>query len=369
MPPNRSTFDYGSIDFSRRPLVVEDEQPLVKSTNNDIHKPPPSQPLANREARIARVSFVITAVAVASIYAFFANRNFDGYHQGAHLTTLPKRSKHIMLNKYYDEREMFFDLQAVDHVDPDNKEEYSHRFYKISKNWKGPGHPILVVLGGEDPLVLPMLYPYVYKGLATEFGAFVLSPEHRFYGKSQPVRHATNEELFKYLTPDQAMLDTLNLIQYTRESIGCSLDKTSKDYCPAITFGASYPGFLSAMLRFRFPDVIDISYAASAPLNVHAQTVKPEAYFDKVTEVAEIAVPGCADAARDTVYDAREELRANYRYRSVWRAAEATGFCSHDFPHYIRDIPQFISETITYLVPAVFADFNVSAIWLLAATP
>jgi hypothetical protein len=41
-------------------------------------------------------------------------------------------------------------------------------------------------MGGEAELILPMLYPYVHTGLANEFGAYVISLEHRFYGESQP---------------------------------------------------------------------------------------------------------------------------------------------------------------------------------------
>lgn len=347
MSTNQST--YGSIAPCPRPSA-KDLNPLVIRVNHDSE--------SHFESRLSRI--VLITLAIVAIVVFVTNEDFAGTsHQGPHLTMSAKyfqRHTNILLDKNYDKRELFFDRQAIDHLDPDNSDAYSHRFYKISENWKGPGHPILVIVGGESPLVLPMLYPYVYQGLAKEFNAFVLSPEHRFYGKSQPVKQATDEELIQYLSPDQAILDAISLIQYTRESIGCSMNKASKDYCPVITFGASYPGFLSAMLRFRFPEIIDISYAASAPLNVHAQIVEPEAYFDRITEVAENAVPGCANAVRETVYAARDELSSDYT--SVAAAAEATGFCSHTFPDYMSNIHEFISETITYLVPAVFADFN-----------
>lgn len=37
------------------------------------------------------------------------------------------------------------------------------------------------------------------------------------------------------------------------------------------TAGGSYPGWLSAMMRIRYPEVVDISYAASAPLGFYSQ--------------------------------------------------------------------------------------------------
>ena len=92
-------------------------------------------------------------------------------------------------------------------------------------------------MGGESPLDLPMLYPFVHDGLASKFGAFVLSPEHRFYGESQPVAggYPTVDDMINYLLPDQALEDAIQLIQYVRKQIGCDPDRTSKNYCPVIT--------------------------------------------------------------------------------------------------------------------------------------
>lgn len=83
--------------------------------------------------------------------------------------------------------------QYVDHIGINTEQAgaslktYRQQFMKKSIHWKGPGHPILVIVGGEGPLDPPMLYQFVHDGLAEEFGAFVLSPEHRFYGESRPI--------------------------------------------------------------------------------------------------------------------------------------------------------------------------------------
>lgn len=178
----------------------------------------------------------------------------------------------------------------------------------------------------------------------------------RFYGLSQPIKNPTIEELVKYLTPDQALADAVNIIQYVRDELGCSKDPTSKSYCPVITFGGSYPGFLSAMLRYRYGDYVDIGYASSAPLQLYSQVVNSNAYFDKVTEVAEKASPGCANAVRSTLFAVHDELLTNYS--SVHNAVIATGICPDTFPTYVKDVPEFVSEIVVYLVPAIFADFN-----------
>lgn len=117
------------------------------------------------------------------------------------------------------------------------------------------------------------------------------------------------------------------------------------------------------MLRFKYPDIIDGSYASSAPLELYSQEVDASAYFDKITSVADEVSEGCSDAVRSTLYDVRDELLSKFAGKqqagnSVAEAVRAIGFCSSTFPTYITDIEEFVSETIQYLVPAIFADFN-----------
>jgi pimeloyl-ACP methyl ester carboxylesterase len=65
-----------------------------------------------------------------------------------------------------------------------------------------------------------------------------------------------------------------------------------------ITVGGSYPGFLSAMMRLRYPAVVDMAYSASAPTLLYAQLIEHTAYYQKITESAERAVSGCPAAVR-----------------------------------------------------------------------
>lgn len=317
------------------------------------HQPSPEQTTER--------SFIVTSLLGSSHHHSSASKHHHDHHK-----------KSYLLDPKNDAKASYYSEQLVDHMQdttettkkkPKTKPKtFAHRYYKISKYFKGPGSPILVILGGEDSLDLPMLYPFVHHGLAQKFGAFVLSPEHRFYGKSQPVNkhHATTDERIRYLTPDQALLDFLQLIQYTRQELGCSDDRTSRQYCPVVTFGGSYPGFLSSMLRFVYPDYIDIAYASGAPLHLYAQTVGTNAYYDKVTESARLVSPQCPDAIRSTMTLATEEILASRESLSVPQAAKLLGLCHKSIPHYMKDVNTLVSEAIVYLVPAIFADFNMA---------
>ena len=108
----------------------------------------------------------------------------------------------------------------------------------------------------------------------------------------------SKDDLKKYHTATQAMKDFLAIAIDYQERLGCSKDKTSNHYCPVISVGGSYPGFLSAVLRLHYPDVIDISYASSAPLLLYSMDANQFGYMEKVTDVTDIASPGHKAAQR-----------------------------------------------------------------------
>jgi len=336
---------------------VQDEGTSLLPKNTDANK---NKFLSGRSIAVASL------IAIAVLWTGILFKNDKLSHQQLQHPAPSMSSTQFLMDDSFDDTALFYDDQQVDHLHVDDLRTYSQRYYKKSADFGGPGHPILVIMGGEADLE-SLIYPFVANRLASTFHAYVLSPEHRFYGESQPVPggRPNVDQMMKYLSPDQALEDAVQLIQYVRDGLGCSADPTHPGYCPVITFGGSYPGFLSAMMRFRYPDLIDISYASSAPLELYSQKVNSDAYYEKVTDVAELASPGCADAVRSTVFAVRDELYANYgddnaddSNSNILEAAQATGFCAATFPTYVSGIEEFVSETIQYLVPAIFADFN-----------
>lgn len=275
----------------------------------------------------------------------------------------------------------FFEDQLVDHLD-DNTEDlnnndsdsgpysgkkWTQRFYMYSEHFQGPGSPIFVVLGGESGIEpsTGLFYPFITDTLAEAFGAFVLEPEHRFYGSSQPVsaeeiatarRNGKEDPRVKLLTSEQALYDMARLLHVVIDDLGCSLDRFSADYCPIITVGGSYPGFLSAMARILFPSLVDMAYAASAPMKFYAQHTDSSAYYDHISSVAEKAKVGCSKAVRQAL----DEVLSIF-YKKKWSTSVGTsiGACKGTLPDYIHDADTFLDE-LMMIIGYTFANDNMA---------
>ncbi|KAG7360080.1 serine carboxypeptidase S28 [Nitzschia inconspicua] len=265
--------------------------------------------------------------------------------------------------------EQFFDEQLVNHLFDDNtvrQQFYSQRFYTLDEHFLGPGHPIFLILGGEGAISpeTGIFYPFIGDHLAAQWGAFVLEPEHRFYGKSQPlnftaVKKVEEDLRVKLFTPEQALHDALTLLDHVRgNQLGCSKDRASPEYCPIISVGGSYPGWLSAMARIMFPNIVDMAYAASAPMGFYAQQVDQFAYYNHITNVAETLIPGCAVATQSALHDVELAILT-----SDDLAATSIGVCEGTVPDYVLqdDDPNTrMVEELMMVVGYTFANDNMS---------
>ena len=226
---------------------------------------------------------------------------------------------------------------------------WTQRYYASNKYFKGPGSPIFLIMGGEGAIEpsTGLYYPFVAEHLAKEFGAQVLQPEHRFYGESQPLGsdfdftahdENTSNITTTLMTSEQAMLDAVRLVRALQEKLGCSTERNSKLYCPVITVGGSYPGFLSAMMRVRHPTVVDMAYAASAPMGFYSQKVDQFDYYNHITIVAEKSSKGCSRAVQSTLIDDIGPLFDHIQTRKdLEKVAASMGICKNTIPRYIMD--------------------------------
>jgi len=132
--------------------------------------------------------------------------------------------------------------------------------------------------------------------LAKRFRALVLQPEHRFYGQSLPFgADSFTKEHLELMNTQQALADAAHLIRSKQAELNCT-KRGTPGYCPVHVIGGSYPGFLAAMMRLRYPAVVDSAHAASAPTRFYSQEVDQYAYYARVTESAERALQGCKQA-------------------------------------------------------------------------
>ena len=245
-----------------------------------------------------------------------------------------------------------FDLQLVDHFGADTRT-YSQRYYKNSTWWGGPGHPIICIMGGEGAIEpsTGIFYPWVTDVIAKDLKAYVVEPEHRFYGQSLPLGQEESSKVCnmrRYFTPQQAMADTAYFLQHIRKKLGCISN------CPVITIGGSYPGWLSAMMRLRYPSVVDIAYSASAPMTFYTQEVDQFAYYKLITESAERSVKGCASSVR-------EAIEAVHGLKTANRVVKELDICT-PLPTYLRGestkITKLFFEELDMVLMYTFANLN-----------
>ena len=92
---------------------------------------------------------------------------------------------------------------------------------------------------------------------------YLFALEHRYYGKSFPkLKENNNTNNLLYLSSKQALMDIRHFVITTMNTKFTDIDNDTK----WITFGGSYPGFLSAMVRQFYPNIIYGAVSSSAPV-------------------------------------------------------------------------------------------------------
>eukprot|EP00977_Amphora_coffeiformis_P015215 scaffold4456_cov164-Amphora_coffeaeformis.AAC.2 len=332
---------------------------IPQQQDDDSSEPRPQHDKGQASSNGARnllLAFLGGLLFILAWYAYTEDRHRRG-------TGIQNGTSSTNEEKKFD-MERFYPHQTVDHFgSSDNnkyaKATYTQRYFEDASFFKGPGHPIFVVMGGEDP-VEQINYPWVSRSLAQSFGGITVCIEHRFYGKSQPIAKdiVTNADFRHLLHPRQALADAAQFIQDLQSDLGCG-PRGSTEYCPVVTVGGSYPGFLSVLMRTVYPGVVDMAWGSSAPLFLYSHAVEDTAYFDKVTNVAEAYSPGCTEAVRMTLRDFQMELLAldSNKNKSLAQVAISLGICAKTIPEYIDSLDTLQQEVIM-VIAEHFAENN-----------
>lgn len=197
----------------------------------------------------------------------------------------------------YDDIQELYLTQRLDHFDPLNDQTLEQRYFvtdRYSRNVEDPlSSVVFLCVGGEGPgfdeSVLvdsvhcsgDMLELAHTLSTSHQIRVYVYALEHRYYGSSYPTfpngeSPVTNQNL-KYLSSRQALEDLAHFVQTISESILHSSNSTSTGQkLQWITFGGSYPGYMAAYARLKYPHLIHAAVSSSAPLKL--QVDFPEYY-------------------------------------------------------------------------------------------
>ncbi|KAF2151345.1 hypothetical protein K461DRAFT_322607 [Myriangium duriaei CBS 260.36] len=188
----------------------------------------------------------------------------------------------------------------VDHLhddclyEPHSDAKFPQRYWFDASHYK-KGGPVIVLLGGETAGTdrLPYLQKGILAQLAQATNGIGVVLEHRYYGKSYPTSDFSTANL-RFLTTDQSNAD----IAYFAENIVFpgleGQDLTSKT-TPYISYGGSYAGAQSAILRTQYPNQIWGGIGSSGV---------PQAiwdYWEYFAPIAQYGPPACINAQQTLI--------------------------------------------------------------------
>jgi hypothetical protein len=173
MPP--ATPSYGAIDFDSGSTAT----PKKSTKNGGKQRQDTSFSSAVYHPWLRVVAFVSLIILIG--FTFYGkSRTSNSYQFNRYMSDSSRAAAQLNTDEnenyeLHDENEeCFYDEQLVDHFSTSSSSSsstWSNRYYKSTNYFRGPGHPIFLVVGGEGALDNGMLYPFVTQHLAPRFGA------------------------------------------------------------------------------------------------------------------------------------------------------------------------------------------------------
>lgn len=225
--------------------------------------------------------------------------------------------------------------QSVDHFGELPNQTFEQRYWIDSEFASSPSAPVLFHICGEGNAEYSYYLNDNVLYWAKALGAHIVWLEHRYYGESLPFDDLSNEHM-KYLTLENTMEDLAHFqIWITQEK---------KFAGPWISIGGSYSGTLSALYRWKHPELVVGALASSAPMkSIRGQEdYKPS---EKEQRAFESTDPEEGDGERPWAYQACREFGFWYTvlpYRGMPLYTPSLAFCQQLFGD---GVPFFNSDT------------------------
>ncbi|CAN6698680.1 unnamed protein product [Malus baccata var. baccata] len=227
--------------------------------------------------------------------------------------------------KLLTKEELWFD-QTLDHFSPYDRRKFPQRYYEFLDYFRPSDGPIFLKICGESACG-GIANDYL-SVLAKKFGAAIVSPEHRYYGKSSPFKTHTTQNL-KYLSSKQALFDLAAFREFYQNGLNVKLNRNKGDN-PWFVFGVSYPGALSAWFRVKFPHLTCGSLASSAVV----EAIYDFTEFDQ--QIGESAGPECKAALQETTHLVEQSLTTNGKaIKALFGASQLD--IDGDFMYFLAD--------------------------------
>jgi lysosomal Pro-X carboxypeptidase len=192
--------------------------------------------------------------------------------------------------------------QTLDHFNFQQGGNFEQRYLLINAGnyTNGSSTPIFVFTGAEGGNVENVIWAYTFMiNVAMEINAMVVCLEHRFFGLSIPFGNNATEALrpqadrVGLLSVEQALADYSQMITMIRDDFDAW-------GAPVVTFGGSLAGTLASFMRLKYPQLVDIAVASSAPIRGYPGLMNQFAWHKQVTDNYEHLVPGCSQVHRST---------------------------------------------------------------------
>ncbi|XP_072049545.1 LOW QUALITY PROTEIN: putative serine protease K12H4.7 [Amphiura filiformis] len=196
--------------------------------------------------------------------------------------------------------------QRLDHFDDANIETWQQRYFVNDTYFKGDG-PVFLMIGGEGTANPIWMQEGTWIEWAQQMGALCLMLEHRYYGESHPTKDLSVDNL-RYLSSEQGLADLAHFRNFMAKTK--SLTKDNK----WVSFGGSYPGSLSAWFRLKYPHLVDVAVATSAPVQA---VMDFRGYLDVVRD--SLATSKLGTKCNDNILSAVNQLNELLLHQVGWK--------------------------------------------------